>query len=33
MPSIVKTDHWWFDDPHRAAYTTQGLLNPTVPQF
>src|SRR6516162_6636085 len=21
MPSIVKTDHWWFDDPHRAAYT------------
>jgi multiple sugar transport system substrate-binding protein len=33
MPSIVKTDHWWFDDPHRAAYTTQGLLSPTVPQF
>jgi multiple sugar transport system substrate-binding protein len=33
MPSIVKTDRWWFDDPHRAAYTTQGLLNPTVPQF
>jgi multiple sugar transport system substrate-binding protein len=33
MPSIVKTDHWWFHDPHRAAYTTQGLLSPTVPQF
>jgi multiple sugar transport system substrate-binding protein len=33
MPSIVKTDHWWFDDPHRAAYTTQGLLSPTSPQF
>jgi multiple sugar transport system substrate-binding protein len=33
MPSIVKTDHWWFDDPHRAAYTTQGLLSPTLPQF
>jgi multiple sugar transport system substrate-binding protein len=33
MPSIVKRDHWWFDDPHRAAYTTQGLLGPTVPQF
>jgi ABC-type glycerol-3-phosphate transport system substrate-binding protein len=32
MPSIVKTDHWWFDDRHRAAYTTQGLLNPTLPQ-
>jgi multiple sugar transport system substrate-binding protein len=33
MPSIVKGDHWWFDDPHRAAYTQQGLLDPTVPQF
>jgi multiple sugar transport system substrate-binding protein len=33
MPSIVKADHWWFDDPHRAAYTTQGLLGPTVPQY
>ena len=33
MPSIVKADHWWFDDPHRAAYTTQCLLSPTVPQF
>jgi multiple sugar transport system substrate-binding protein len=27
MPSIVKGDHWWFDDPQ------QGLLGPTVPQF
>jgi multiple sugar transport system substrate-binding protein len=33
MPSIVKNDHWWFDDPHRAAYTKQVLLGPTVPQF
>jgi multiple sugar transport system substrate-binding protein len=33
MPSIVKNDHWWFEDPHRAAYATQGLLSPTVPQF
>jgi multiple sugar transport system substrate-binding protein len=33
MPSIVKGDHWWFDDPHRAAYTQQGLLSPTLPQF
>jgi multiple sugar transport system substrate-binding protein len=33
MPSIVKADHWWFDDPHRAAYTQQGLLGPTLPQF
>jgi multiple sugar transport system substrate-binding protein len=33
MPSIVKGDHWWFDDPHRAAYTQQGLLGPTLPEF
>jgi multiple sugar transport system substrate-binding protein len=33
MPSVVKNDHWWFDDPHRAAYTQQCLLGPTVPQF
>ena len=33
MPSIVKTDHWWFDDPHRAAYTKQVLLDPTLPAF
>jgi len=33
MPSIVKNDPWWFADPHRAAYTQQGLLGPTLPQF
>src|SRR5438270_3151511 len=33
MPSVVRNDHWWFDDPHRAAYTQQGLLGPTVPGF
>jgi multiple sugar transport system substrate-binding protein len=33
MPSVVKGDPWWFADPHRAAYTTQGLLGPTLPQF
>jgi multiple sugar transport system substrate-binding protein len=33
MPSIVKSDHWWFDDPHRAPYTKQVLLDPTIPQF
>jgi multiple sugar transport system substrate-binding protein len=32
-PSIVKGDPWWFADPHRAAYTRQGLLDPTVPQY
>ena len=33
MASIVKNDHWWFDDPHRAPYTKQVLLDPTVPQY
>ena len=33
MPSIVKNDPWWFADPHRKAYTTQGLLSPTVPSY
>jgi hypothetical protein len=33
MPSIVKNDSWWFEDPHRKAYTEQGLLGPTLPQF
>jgi multiple sugar transport system substrate-binding protein len=33
MPSIVKNDQWWFADPHRAPYTKQVLLNPTLPQF
>jgi multiple sugar transport system substrate-binding protein len=33
MPSIVKNDPWWFADPHRAAYTKQGLIDPTIPEF
>jgi multiple sugar transport system substrate-binding protein len=35
MPALVKDDPWWLDpkDPHRVAYTTQGLLGPTVPTF
>ena len=33
MPSIVKNDPWWLDDPHRKAYTTQALLRPTQPVF
>ena len=33
MPSIVKKDPWWFADPHRAAYTKQAVLGPTVPQY
>jgi multiple sugar transport system substrate-binding protein len=33
MPSIVKDDSWWFADPHRAPYTRQVLIDPTLPQF
>jgi len=33
MASTVKNDPWWFADPHRKAYTQQGLLGPTLPQF
>jgi multiple sugar transport system substrate-binding protein len=33
MPSIVKNDHWWFDDPHRAVYVNSSLLGPTTPAF
>ena len=33
MPSVVKNDHWWFDDPHRSPYTKQVLLSPTLPNF
>src|SRR5438046_5301246 len=33
MPSVVKDDSWWFDDPHRKAYVAQGLLGPTLPQM
>ncbi|HEV2099926.1 MAG TPA: ABC transporter substrate-binding protein [Stellaceae bacterium] len=33
MASIVKSDPWWFADPHRKAYTEQGVLGPTVPAY
>ena len=33
MASIVKNDPWWFADPHRAAYTKQALIDPTIPEF
>jgi multiple sugar transport system substrate-binding protein len=33
MPSIVKNDPWWTEDPHRKAYVEQALLGPTVPEF
>ena len=35
MPELVKSDPFWLDpsDPHRVAYTTEGLLEPTVPLY
>jgi len=33
MPSIAKGDPWWFADPHRKAYTTQALLDPTIADY
>ena len=33
MPDIVKNDPWWLADPHRAAYTQQGVLGQTVPAY
>jgi multiple sugar transport system substrate-binding protein len=33
MPSIVNKDPWWLADPHRKAYTEEGVLGPTSPQF
>ena len=33
MPAIVKNDPWWLADPHRKAYTEQGVLGPTLPAY
>jgi len=36
IPSIVKEDPWWTDsksDPHRLAYVTEAVLNPTIPAY
>ena len=33
MPATVRNDPWWFADPHRAAYTQQGVLGLTVPAY
>src|SRR5215831_17945453 len=33
MPSVVKSDPWWFADRHRKAYVEQGVLGPTSPAF
>jgi multiple sugar transport system substrate-binding protein len=33
MVSLVEGDSWWFEDPHRKAYTNAALLGPTMPEF
>jgi multiple sugar transport system substrate-binding protein len=34
MPDLVKNDPFWLkEDPHRTAYATEGLINPTVPNY
>jgi multiple sugar transport system substrate-binding protein len=35
MPDLVNSDPFWLDpkDPHRAAYTREGMLSPTVPNY
>ena len=36
IPSVVKQDPWWTDpkaDPHRLAYVTEAVLNPTLPAY
>lgn len=33
MPATAKNDPWWFADPHRKAYTEQGVLGPTLPAY
>jgi len=35
MPELVKSDPFWLDpkDPHLAAYTREGVLDPTVPSY
>jgi len=34
-PSLAKTDPFWLDpsDPHRSTYVTEGLINPTIPNY
>ena len=35
MPDLLKSDSFWLDpkDPHVAAYASEGLLGPTVPNY
>jgi ABC-type glycerol-3-phosphate transport system substrate-binding protein len=33
MPSTIKDDPWWLADPHRKAYTEQGVFGETFPAY
>ncbi|HUN39270.1 MAG TPA: ABC transporter substrate-binding protein [Acetobacteraceae bacterium] len=33
MPATVRNDPWWAADPHRKAYSEQGVLGETVPAY
>jgi multiple sugar transport system substrate-binding protein len=33
VPSLVKTDPFWLDNPQRKAYVTEGLLSDTVANY
>jgi multiple sugar transport system substrate-binding protein len=33
VPSLVKSDPFWLGHPQRKAYTTEGLLTETVPNY
>jgi multiple sugar transport system substrate-binding protein len=34
MPHLVKEDPFWLkEDPHVAAYATEGMIDPTVPNY
>ena len=34
MPDLVKNDPFWLkEDPHRTAYSTIGMIDPTVPNY
>jgi hypothetical protein len=33
MPTVAKSDPFWFEDPHRKAYTNLTLFGPTIPVY
>jgi hypothetical protein len=34
LPEIAKSDPFWFnEDPHRTAYATETLIDPTLPLY